>query len=88
MAYSNDQTQIRAGLVNYIGALLKSSPFLERAACQNIVSILSEEALRISSDKDGVVDLYIAKPVIRSLIFILNQRCAEMGKLPKSPSVE
>ena len=87
--YSNDLTQIRAGLVNYIGAALTAAPFEGKAARQMIVSILTEEALKLSQDKDGEpFDLYVIKPIIRSNILIFRQRIAELNKLPSSKDVQ
>lgn len=83
MSYSNDQTQIRSGLVNYIGALVNSSPFEDRAARQNVASILTEEAIKIAQDKDGIIDLYTIKPLLRGCSLIFRQRCSELGKLPQ-----
>jgi len=88
MAYSNDQTQIRAGFVNYIGSLLKSSHYEGAAAQQEVISILIEEALKLSQDKDKVVQLYQIKPMFRGMIFILRQRCVELEKLPKNKLVD
>jgi hypothetical protein len=82
--YSNDQTQIRAGMVNYIGALIKSSSFEGRAAKQSVVAVLIEEALKLAKSEDQTVDLYVLKPMIRGMVFTLNQRVKELSKLPKN----
>lgn len=89
MAYSNDMTQIKMGLVNYIGALLKSSKFEERAAKQQVASILIEEALKLSRDEnDGPFDLYVLKPLLRATILLFKQRCNELSKLPSDKVAE
>lgn len=82
MSYSNDQVQIRQGLVNYIGALLKASPFSGKAARQGVASILIEESLKIAQDDEGLIDLYVAKPLLRATVHTLKQRCVELSKLP------
>lgn len=86
--YSNDPTQIRQGFVNYIGALLKSSTHPGKAAPQNVVATLIEEAIKLSQDENKVIDLYIMKPMIKGMIFILNQRIAELQKLPDKKASE
>lgn len=88
MAYSNDLIQIRAGLVNYLGACLTTAHSNERVAKHNVVSILAEEALSLSKQtKEEACDLFIAKPLLRSVLFIINERIREMEKLPNSPQV-
>lgn len=81
--YSRDYNQIRAGLTNFIGSLIDSIGFEPRATKYEIVKILLEEALKISKDENEIVDIYIAKPFIDDLIYILNQRIQEFEKLKK-----
>jgi hypothetical protein len=88
LAYSNDQTQIRAGLVNYIGALIASSKFENKAAKQAVTSILAEETLKLAQDENGIIDLYTVKPMIRAVIFIFKQRIQELSKLPRNEKIE
>jgi hypothetical protein len=88
LAYSNDQTQIRAGFVSYIGTLLKSSIYKGKAAKQNVASILVEETLKIAQDDEKVIDLYVIKPMIKGIIFVFNQRIMILSKLPKSVKIE
>lgn len=88
MAYSNDMTQIRAGLVNYIGACLNASPFESRAARHTVASILIEEALNLSQEeKDVPYDLYVLKPMLRANAILYKQRIQELEKLPNSKPV-
>lgn len=87
MLYSNDLTQIRAGLVNYIGAMLQAVKYEDRAKKQVVSSILIEEAMTLSQDTDGVFDLFVLKPMIRGTVLMLNQRVAELSKLPKNEQV-
>lgn len=88
MSYSNDLTQIRTGLVNYLGAAVMASPFESRAARHSIVSMMAEEALNLSKDgEEEPFDLYILKPMLRATIVICQQRINEMSKLEKHPDV-
>ena len=85
MAYSNDLTQIRSGLVNYIGACIQASPFEGKAARHTMVSILIEEALKLSQEKEEEpFDMYVLKPMLRGMIAIYQQRASEIEKLPQS----
>jgi hypothetical protein len=88
MTYSNDQTQIRAGLVNYIGALIQSSHFEDRAARQEVASILIEEALKLAQDEKGIIDMFTVKPLLRGCTLVFEQRINELSKLPKNTQVE
>lgn len=73
--YSNDQSQIKAGLVNYIGAMINSSKYdNDRAARHDVNALICEEILNMCKDKDGLYDLFICKPIFRSIINILRQR--------------
>lgn len=78
---SNDITQIRAGLVNYIGASIGAISFEGKAANQTIAAILIEEVLKLSQSEDGVCDMFILKPLFRANIFVLKQRINELSKM-------
>lgn len=86
--YSNDLTQIRAGLVNYIGACMAASPFEGKAARHSVVSIMMEESLKLSQEKDGdPFDIYVLKPMLRATSLVMKQRKAELEKIPRSQEV-
>lgn len=88
MSYSNDQTQIRAGLVNYIGAMLSASIYdNDQAKKHNVVAILEEEAAKLCKDNDGHFDMYASKPVLRLVAGIAKQRVNLLSDLPKTPEV-
>ena len=87
--YSNDLTQIRAGLVNYIGACVAASPFEGKAARHAVVSVMTEEILKLSQEKAGEpFDLYTLKPFFRGASLVIKQRKAELEKLPQSQEVK
>ena len=79
--YSNDMTQIRTGLVNYIGAMLKATNLEGKAANQTVAAILIEESLKLSQLEEDTCDLYISKPLLRGVVYILKQRCAQISML-------
>lgn len=88
MSYSNDTTQIRAGLTSYIGALIESSYYGPQAAKQSVVAILLEEALKIAQPKeDEPFDLYVLKPMLRAMMIVYQQRIAELEKLPPTQEI-
>ena len=87
--YSNDLTQIRAGLVNYIGACVVASPFEGKAARHTVVSIMMEEALKLSQEEAGEpFDLYVLKPMLRATSLVMKQRKVELEKLPRTQEVK
>ena len=69
----NQLEQTRAGLVNFIGALISVSPFEEKNARHDVSAILIEEALKLSQEKDSY-DLFVLKPLLRGLLVVLNNR--------------
>lgn len=86
--YSNDQIQIRQGLVSYIGAIIKSSPFEGRAARHNAAAILTEEAMKLAQNQENdELDFYVLKPLIRGNIHLLKRRLQELSKLPATQEV-
>ena len=88
MSYSNDQAQIRAGLVNYIGAMLKSSKFEnEKATKHSVVAILLEEAMKLCKDDQGMYDVYVSKPALRLSSSIAKQRANLMSELPQTKEI-
>lgn len=87
--YSNDLDQIRAGLVNYIGACVAASPFEGKAARHTAVSIMMEESLKLAQEKAGEpFDLYVLKPMLRATSLLMKQRKAELDKLPHTQEVK
>lgn len=81
--YSNNQVQIRAGLVNYIGALLASSQLEDdRAKKHNVAAILLEESATLCKDNDNNFDMFACKPILRLTVNILTERVSLLKKLP------
>lgn len=86
--YSNDYKQIRNGLVNYIGSLLKACPFEgEKASRQYVSATLIEEALELMKN-DDTYDMYIAKPLLRGNKVVLQNRRNEILKLPQTNGIK
>lgn len=82
MNYDNDDNQkiaeIRAGLVQYIGAMLDNTIYKDNAAKQIVCASLLEEAINVctSIDENNVtkINLFAAKPILRAAVIILKQR--------------
>lgn len=79
--YSSDLSQIRSGLVNYIGAMLAAAPQVDNKEKQHVVAaIMLEEILNIIKDGDSY-NMFAAKPLLRATSKILSSRSSELEKL-------
>lgn len=86
--YSNDYKQIKNGLVNYVGSLLKACPFEgEKASRQYVAATLIEEALNLMKE-DDTYNMYVAKPLLRGNKIVLENRKNELLNLPQTASVK
>lgn len=86
--YSNDYKQIRNGLVNYVGSLLKACPFDgEKASRQFVAATLIEEAMILMKD-DNTFDMYVSKPLLRGNVVILENRKNALKELPQTSNVK
>lgn len=87
--YSNDQNQIKAGLVNYMGAMINASSFKDtKAARHSVVALVLEETLNLCKDEEGLYDLLICKPLLRANINILKQRINCLSELPQDTLIK
>lgn len=74
MSYSNDYGEIRKGFVNYIGAAFQSIDGLDEVKKQQITAMLIEEAINLNKDKDGNLDLYGLKPLLKGCKYLCEKR--------------
>lgn len=92
MAYSNDTTQIKQGMVNYVGALIKASKFPPKGARQDVSAMLIEEALKLARTEDGQYDMYVLKPLLRAVETVsqnrMNALYDQVSHLPKEVKKE
>ena len=70
----NNFEEIRNGLTNYIFSCLSATPYKGNEAKHFLVSLLAEEAIKISKDDDNSINLFAIKPVIRAVILIFTER--------------
>ena len=87
---SNDNdklmAQIRQGLTQYCGSMLTHTGYEGAPARQIVASTLVEEAMKLATDsgEDGttqVDEIYVAKPILRATIIILQKRVTGLIKL-------
>ena len=78
--YSNDTTQIRSGLVNYLGALIVASKYEPQAARHDVAAMLVEEAIKLAKDENDNYDMFVLKPILKANAFILDNRISEIDK--------
>jgi hypothetical protein len=77
----NELEKIRQGLVNYIGAAQAAVTGNEKEKRHLIVSILAEEALKLTQEENDTNDFFVALPMLRALIVILVQKKNELANL-------
>lgn len=90
MAYSNDLEQMRAGLINYIGAIQSVVPFEGRAKNQIVASILVDEVLNVAKTKadNPYCDPYVLVPMFKGIIGVLKQQQQVLMKIPVAANRE
>lgn len=87
--YSNDYNQIKSGLTNYVGSLIKACPYEGmRASRQYVAATLIEEAMKIIEGDKETPDMYVAKPLLRANIILMKKRINELSKLPQVAQVK
>lgn len=88
MSYSNDLVQIRAGLVNYIGAMLSASKYEDDYVKKHeTVAILSEEMSKICKDNSDDYEMYVCKPLLRLVSNIAKNRFRILDELGNANSI-
>lgn len=81
--YSNDTNQISQGFDNFIGALISSLHASPEASKQAIVEILCKKIMNLIVN-DNEIDLYVARPYIKSVLTFLCKRKDSLTELSKS----
>ena len=88
MSYSNDLATIRAGLVNYIGAMLSASEYEDDYIKKHkTVAILSEEMSKICKDNYNDYEMYVCKPVLRLVSNIAKNRFKILDELGNANNI-
>ena len=73
MSDMNRQAQLRQGLTQYVGAMLTNLSLEPRDASQVTAASLVEEATKLAKKEDDEVDFYIAKPLLRAVIYLYEE---------------
>ncbi len=81
--YSNDTNQISQGFDNFIGALISSLHASPEASKQAIVEILCKKIMNLIVNENEI-DLYAARPYIKSVLTFLCKRKDSLTELLKS----
>lgn len=81
--YSNDTNQISQGFDNFIGALISSLHASPEASKQAIVEILCKKIMNLIVNENEI-DLYVARPYIKSILSFLYKRKDSLTELLKS----
>lgn len=78
--YSNDYSQIKNGFVNYLGACIQALPESMSAQAKShfITSELAKQITTMAIKDDGNINLFVFKPVFRSVIYALNKEINRM----------
>lgn len=88
MSYSNDLVQIRAGLVNYIGAMLSASKYEDDYVKKHeTVAIISEEMSKICKDDSDDYEMYVCKPLLRLVSNIAKNRFRILDELGNTNNI-
>lgn len=86
--YSNDFTQIKMGLVNYVGASINAVNLpTDKAKRQAVSAMLVEEAINLSTNENGEIDLYTVKPVYRATSNLYKIRIQALRQMPQTTQV-
>lgn len=85
---NEDFTEVRNGLTNYVFSCLQCMPYEGVKAKHALVSILAEEALKISKDDENKTEMFAIKPLLRAVIAIFNERIECLKKVQASEIVK
>lgn len=76
--YTNEQEAIRQSFANYLGALIGASIFEGQTQKENVIALLSEELTKYTCNEDNTINISIAKPILKSSLWILNKYKEDM----------
>lgn len=88
--YTETQQAIRNSLWNFMGSLMDASMFEDNAKKkENVSALISEELCKFTQIEDNKIDIQVAKPILKSAIWILEARRLEFNNLPiKTPAID
>lgn len=72
---NKEYNQVKNGLTNYVGAMVKATTFeSDKAARQFVAASLIEEALVLMRNEEELLDLFVSKPLLRATAALLEER--------------
>lgn len=80
--YTDTQQAIRNSLWNFMGSLLTASMYEDKRNKESVTAVFSEELCKFCKDENDKIDILAAKPILKSSIWILQNRKAEIESLP------
>lgn len=84
----NNFEEIRNGLTNYTFSCLSAMPYTGNEAKHFLVSILSEEALKIAKDETDKFNLFAVKPMLRACNAIFTERVNCLKQIESSETIQ
>lgn len=76
---NNEIVQLRADMVNFIGAIINASQDTPRITKHKVSSILLEETLNLAKD-ENIYDFFILKPLFRANIIVFQNKLEAINK--------
>ena len=78
--YSNDYSQIKSGFINYLGACIQALPdsMSPQAKTHFVTGELVKQITKMAMKDDGNINLFVFKPVFRSIVYVLNKEIDRM----------
>ena len=80
--YTDTQQAIRNSLWNFMGSLLTASMYEDKRNKESVTAVFSEELCKFCKDENDKIDILAAKPILKSSIWVLQNRKAEIEPLP------
>lgn len=84
---SENFEEIRNGLTNYMFSCLSAMPYEGNEAKHFLVSIMTEESLKIAKDADSNTNMFAIKPILRACVLIFTERLTALEDIDSSELV-
>ena len=84
---SENFEEIRNGLSNYMFFCLSAMPYKGNEAKHFLVSIMTEESLKIAKDTDSKINMFAIKPILRACVVIFTERLTALEDIDSSELV-
>lgn len=78
--YTDTQQSIRNSLWNFMGSIMNASAS-DEIKKQNVTALMSEEMCKFCKIDESKLDMSVAKPILKSAVWILEARKLEMSSI-------